>query len=693
MSEANAKQKLLQPVEQFPGVGSTTARLLKRLGLDKAADLLFHFPRRYEDFREVVPISQLIERNLSQVIVTVREIDQHVSESGRHVLYLLVEESRHYMRVVFFNQPFLVEKFHVGQRLMLRGTPKSFGGRMQMAQPSFQVLDPQQPLPTGRLLPVYSLTEGLKQRDLRQLMERAIDSLVELIEEALPESMRQSLGLVDIQTALRQIHFPSDRDHAEAARRRLAFQELFILQLALATRRHHLQQNPNAPMIEMTPKIRDRIFGRFPFQLTDSQLAAIEEIAADMARPIPMNRLLHGDVGSGKTAVAFAAMLNAVAAGHQAVLMAPTEILAQQHLHTINEWLMSSRVRVELWTGSTSHRHQLAQRVADGQVDIVVGTQAIVQGHLKFKSLGLAVIDEQHKFGVRQRAMLKELSDRDPHYLVMTATPIPRTISMTVFGDLELSTLIRPDHLKPLVHTYLGTPENREKWWAFVCKKLREGRQAYVIAPRVVGEENSQVSSAKQLFEKLANGPLEAFRIDVLHGRQSSEEKEAALRAFALGKTQVLVATSVVEVGINVPNATVMTIESAERFGLSQLHQLRGRVGRGQHAGFVCAFSTSDDAADNERLQAFADIQDGFELAEIDLRLRGPGNLFSAEQTGFPPLRIADLTEDVELLQVSRTTAAEIVAADPELDLPEHGRLKELVTVRYGRYLNLSGVG
>ncbi|MEQ1903015.1 MAG: ATP-dependent DNA helicase RecG [Pirellulaceae bacterium] len=693
MSSVDEKRKLLQPLTNVPGVGSTTARLLSRLGLETAADLLFYFPRRYEDFSEVTPIAHLEDNKLAQVIGYVKEVEQHVAESGRHVLYLLVEDQRRYLRIVFFNQAFLLEKFKVGQMVMFRGTVRERGARKQMTQPRFQILDPQQPRPAGRLLPVYGLTEGLKQRQLRQIIERQLDILVPLVEEALPALVRQELGLCDIETALRSIHFPKTQEDAESARRRLAFQELFILQLALATRRHRLQQLQTAPPIEMTPKIRDRIYGRFPFELTESQQKAFAEIVADMARPIPMNRLLHGDVGSGKTAVAVAAMLNAVASGHQAVLMAPTEILARQHERTLSGWLKASRVRIALWTGSTSHRQQLAEKIAAGDVDIVVGTQAIVQGDLKFKSLGLAVVDEQHKFGVRQRALIKSLSVNDPHYLVMTATPIPRTISMTVFGDLDVSTLIRPEHLKPTVHTYLGTAENREKWWAFVTKKLREGRQAFVVAPRVDAEDDLEISSAERLFESLANGPLEAFRLDVLHGRQTAEEKDAALQGFALGKTQVIIATSVVEVGIDVPNATVMTIESAERFGLSQLHQLRGRVGRGVHAGFVCAFSTSDNPVDNERLQAFADVQDGFELAEIDLRLRGPGDLFSAEQTGFPPLRIADLVQDVELLQRSREIAANMIAQDPELALPEHARLLQLMTRRYGATLELSNVG
>ena len=350
-------------------------------------------------------------------------------------------------------------------------------------------------------------------------------------------------------------------------------------------------------------------------------------------------------------------------------------------------------MRIALWTGSTAHRQSLAEKIAAGEVDIVVGTQAIVQSELAFAKLGLVVIDEQHKFGVKQRSNLRQLSPTVPHYLVMTATPIPRTISMTVFGDLDVSALRRPERLRAPVHTYLGTDATRDKWWDFVVKKLREGRQAYVIAPRVETDDDVAAASAERLYERLSNGPLAAFKLDLLHGRQSAEEKDAALRAFAAGQTQVLVATSVVEVGIDVPNATIMTIESAERFGLSQLHQLRGRVSRGVHPGFVCCFSTTDNPEENDRLKAFRETNDGFELAEIDLRIRGPGNLFSTQQTGFPPLRIADLVRDAGLLQQIRELGTRIIAADPELQAEEHTRLRQLVMARYGQSLQLGNVG
>ncbi len=684
---------LLTPVDRLPGVGSPLARLLERLGLRTAADLLFNFPRRHEDYTELTELAHLEVGTTCSVVANIREVDQRVTVTGKHVQYVLLEQNRHFLRAIWFNLPYMEKRFQVGQLLHLRGTVKENGGRFEMLQPHYKVLEPGETGVEKKLLPVYPLTEGLKQWQLRKITERVIGDYAGLLEEALPEPVRQELALYPIREAIEQVHFPSTAATAEEARRRLVVQELLVLQLALAMRRYQHAQGQTALPLPLTGKIRDRILGRMPFELTEYQQQAFAEIAADMDRAVPMNRLLHGDVGSGKTAVALCAILLAVAHGAQAALMAPTEILARQHDRTIREILRNSRVRIALWTGSTAHRQSLSEKIAAGEVDIVVGTQAIVQSELSFAKLGLVVIDEQHKFGVKQRSNLRQLSSTVPHYLVMTATPIPRTISMTVFGDLDVSALRRPERLRAPVHTYLGTDATREKWWDFVVKKLREGRQAYVIAPRVETDDEVAAASAERLYERLSNGPLAAFKLDLLHGRQSAEEKDAALRAFAAGQTQVLVATSVVEVGIDVPNATIMTIESAERFGLSQLHQLRGRVSRGVHPGFVCCFSTTDNPEDNDRLKAFRETNDGFELAEIDLRIRGPGNLFSTQQTGFPPLRIADLVRDAGLLQQIRELGTRIIAADPELQAEEHARLRQLVLARYGQSLQLGNVG
>lgn len=698
MSDTDSKPappKLTQPVQFLRGVGPRRAEILEKLNLRTAADILFFFPRKYQDFTKLANVDELVDGELASIVGIVDDMDHSTGGSGRHVLYLLVRQENSFIRAVWFNQPFLVNKFRVGQKIMLQGKVKLVGDRFQMTHPKTTWIDANNDAADeGHLLPVYRLTDGINQRQLRELVKKTVDDFAGLVQEAMPAEIRKHADVCGIEDAIRKIHSPVSEEEVDDARGRLVYQELLILQLALAIRRHRVKSESIARPLETTPKIRARILRRFPFELTESQSIAFDEIAADMQRPFPMNRLLHGDVGSGKTAVALAAMLLAVAHGCQAALMAPTEILAGQHFRSMTEFLQGSRVRIELLTGSikSAKRTKLQQRIAAGEVDIVVGTQAIASAKVEFQKLGLAVIDEQHKFGVKKRASLRQLG-HDPHYLVMTATPIPRTISMTLFGDLDISTLQKPEGVGNVVHTYIGSEETREEWWKFFKQKLQQGRQGYVVAPLVDAGDDTNLHSAERLFEALTNGPLEEYRVDLLHGRQTSEEKEAALRSFESGDTQVIVATGVVEVGINVPNATIMTIQSAERFGLSQLHQLRGRVSRGKHPGFVCAFTSTEDQIDNERLAAFSDSNDGFELAETDLKLRGPGNLFSTQQTGFPPLMIADLIRDTGVLQLTQQHARDIVDNDPDLSKEEYSRLRQLVFARYGRALDLSDVG
>ncbi len=387
-------------------------------------------------------------------------------------------------------------------------------------------------------------------------------------------------------------------------------------------------------------------------------------------------------------------MLLAVAHGHQAALMAPTELLARQHVRTLSRDLKASRVRIALLTGSltAAERRTTLEQIATGEIDLIIGTHAVVQSDVSFKQLGLVIIDEQHRFGVKQRAALRQ-AGLDPHYLVMTATPIPRTISMTLFGDLDVSTLRETPPGRQPVHTYLGEEGQRAKWWDFFRKKLREGRQGYVIAPLVDNSSDLELQSVESAYENLSNGELEAFRLGILHGRQSTTEKEAIMLAFNSGELQVLIATSVVEVGIDVPNATLMTIESGERFGLAQLHQLRGRVSRGPHPGYVCVFASTESDEGQQRLEAFSKTTDGFELAETDFRLRGPGDLFSLKQHGLPPFRIADLTRDEKILDEARITARQLLEDDPELTAEELQLLRERVLMRYGKALELGDVG
>ena len=686
--------QLTQPIQFIQGVGPALAEKLAKLNLHTAADLLFFFPKSYEDFSQLTPISELAKEQIATIIADVSDIDE-AKFQGRQVTYVLVRQDNSFLRAMWFNQPWMLKKFKVGQRVMLQGKSRLQNSRQHMTHPKVTWLEGGETIEQLQtMLPVYRLTEGINQRQMRKLVAQVVEQFAHLVAEALPENVRQQSGSVSIAEAIAQIHAPQNQEQVDQARHRLVYQELLILQLALAIRRHHVRSQQVAPALKLSPKIKSRILGRLPFQLTESQQLAFEEIAGDLAKAWPMNRLLHGEVGSGKTAVALCAMLTAVAHGHQAVLMAPTEVLARQHARGIEELLKNSRVRIELWTGSvkTARRKQITEAVAAGEVDIVIGTQAVLKSTLPFPQLGLVVIDEQHKFGVKQRAELK--GDKlCPHYLVMSATPIPRTISMTLFGDLDVSTLERTSGVGQQINTYLGTESSRESWMQFICKKVRQGRQAWIIAPLVDGDDEQNLRSAERVFEQLSNGPLEAFRLDLLHGRQSVEEKEAAMIDFESGKTQVIVATSVVEVGVNVPNATVMTIESAERFGLSQLHQLRGRVSRGKHPGYVCLFSSDDDPEQNERLKAFSETDNGFDLAQRDLEIRGPGNLFSSQQSGFPPLMIADLIRDEEILQQAFSDARLLIHESPNLEGESFERLRQLVFARYGKSLEFSDVG
>jgi len=685
---------LATPVEFLNGLGPRPAQLFRRLGLHFARDVLFFFPRAYEDLSDVREIGDLEVGRLQSVRGVVEEIEQRSTASGGCVLGVLVKCPTGYLRGLWFNQPFMRDKFTFGQRVMFSGKPKYEGLAWEMHHPRVETLDDEEEEPATKILPVYPLTEGLQQWQIRKIVRGVLGTYGDLPDEVFPAAYLESHDLWPLRRALREIHFPGDQESLARARRRLAYQELLILQLALAVKRRGQRDLRQAPPLEATAKIDARIRRLFPFRFTAGQEQAVAEIAADMNRPVPMNRLLQGDVGSGKTVVALYAMLLAVAHGYQAVMMAPTEVLARQHALTLEKLLSASQVRRAQLTGGLTpkQRETVLRQIAAGELDVVVGTQAIIQDDVDFARLGLVVIDEQHKFGVRQRAVLKKQTGRDPHYLVMTATPIPRTVTMTLFGDLDVSTLSDSPPGRQAVNTYLAEESQRQRWWEFFRKKLREGRQGYVVTP-LVEESDLAAASLEATYEDLANGELEAFRLGLIHGRMNPAEKDAAMDDFRSGKIQVLVCTSVVEVGVDVPNSTLMTIEGGHRFGLAQLHQLRGRISRGSYPGFCCVFADPRTDEARERLDAFVSTTDGFALAERDFRLRGPGDLFGTRQHGLPPLRIADLTRDAALLEEARRDAQSLISADPGLAHPDHAGLRRMTVVRYGKALELGDVG
>ena len=680
--------------ENIPGVGRRWSTLLTRLHLRTVSDLLFNFPRDYLDLSDERLIADLEDDCLQSVRGSVVEVNSISSGFGKTRFSLLLQDSSGHLRANWFNQPFMSKKFKEGQHLLLTAKPKRRGLVWEMSHPQITWLAEEEAMASGKLLlPVYSLTEGLSQYHMRRISELAVVEYADVPEEVFPEDLQKKYELLTLPHAIRSIHAPDDQRSLDAARRRFIFQELFILQLAISIRRSQ-QQSWSAPELPATAKIDARIRRLLPFELTESQNDAIREISADMALGRPMNRLLQGDVGSGKTIVALYAILVAVAHGQQAALMAPTEILARQHAETLAGLMRASRVRYAVLAGSStkSQREKILQDLVEGELDVVLGTHSIIQEDVKFHKLGLVVIDEQHKFGVRQRAALRQ-EDHWPHYLVMTATPIPRTVTMTLFGDLDISTLRDAPSGRQPTNTYLVEPDAQRRWWAFVRDRLREGRQVYIVAPLVEESETVTAPSVAAAYEQLTNGELEAFRSGLLHGRMPAREKQEVMSNFRSGEIQGLISTSVIEVGVDVPNATVITVAGAERFGLAQLHQLRGRVGRGTYASFCGVLMNEVSEAGRNRLEAFASSTDGFELAELDFQLRGPGDLFSTQQHGLPPLRIADLQRDRELLEEARREAQLLVAADPGLNHANNAKLREQMLIRYGKALDLGDVG
>jgi ATP-dependent DNA helicase RecG len=693
--DASPNDPIDQGIHILRGVSELRREQLDRLGLRTIRQLLMHFPRTYEDLTDHRKITELSAGILQTVQGEVVEIEGRRLADGRAVVsVVLSDDGAHCVEGVWFNQVGIAGRYRYGQKLSFSGKPKWFREHWQMTSPRVQVLDEQTPGESARIVPIYPLTEDLTPERLRALLRQAVDRYAGQMKEVLPVGLRVRHHLPEIAEATRCIHFPESMAEAIAGRRRFVYEEFLLLQLGLGLRRRELRDRQRAPVLPVTAQIDARIRRLFRFQLTGDQDTAVTEVCRDLASERPMQRLLQADVGAGKTAVAAYALLVTVANKHQAVLMAPTEVLALQHWTTFEEYLAQSRVRRLLLTGALTpkERRNALAAIQAGEIDLVVGTQALVQEDVQFAKLGLVVIDEQHKFGVNQRARMKRMGI-DPHYLVMTATPIPRTMALTVFGDLDVS-LIRqlPPGRKPVRTRWEGSGA---RTWLYqkLGEELRRGRQGYVVCPLVEESAVLDLKAATQTYEDLQSGPFSQFRLGLLHGRMDESEKAGVMDRFRRGEIDLLVCTSVVEVGVDVPNATLMVIEHAERFGLSQLHQMRGRITRGAEAGqcFLFADPANDEA--RERLRAFVRIADGFALAEQDARLRGAGQFFGTRQHGLGELRFGDLLADVELLRQARRDAFALVAADAELQAPEHAVLRRAVQERYGKTLDLSEIG
>ena len=692
-------------IARLKGVGEAKQRALHEYGISDVLELLMTYPRRWVDRTNQQRVADAALGEEVLLVVEVRGVEERQMRNRRKMVNVRVGDGTGTLRITFFNQPWRARQLTVGLVVAIHGKVEDYRGSLQMTNPVVDLIGDR----TGRIVPIYPQSEKVRITtwELAALVDQALRRCESRgLADPLSIADQERLGLIGRFEALKSIHGPDSMADATAARRRLAFDELLRVQVELVRRKRELERTSQGIEHVVDGELVERFVGALSFPLTAAQRRAIDEIATDMASPQPMHRLLQGDVGAGKTIVAVAALLNAVSGGHQGALMAPTEVLAEQHGSGVKALLDGLVVvdgdnlfgerplRVELLTNRVTgqDRREVLAGLADGSVDIVIGTHALIQEGVEFGSLGAVVVDEQHRFGVEQRAALRAKSDGVvPDLLVMTATPIPRTAAMTVYGDLEVSALDElPPGRTPIATHWAAGPLSEANVWASVRDEVETGRQAYVVCPLIEESENLEVASAEETFEQLAAGELSNVRVGLLHGRMSSAEKEATMEAFRARELDVLVATTVIEVGVDVPNATVMVVLDADRFGIAQLHQLRGRVGRGEHASTCWLMTTSEDA--NPRIEALVASTDGFELAEIDLELRGEGTLMSSAQKGRSDLRLASLRRDRELIEQAREVAFRIIDDDPELaqSIVLRSEITLLLSEREGDYLTKS---
>ncbi len=680
------------PIAEVKGIGPTRAKLYGRLGIERVGDLLYHFPSRHLPFPPPCKAAELLFQQTASVVGRLTNVEVTRSPRGLNKITATIADSTGQVQAVWFRSGaggavYGAISARPGDLVAISGPVSPVGGRVVFEDPEWELAE-LPPTHTRRLVPVYPLTNGVNGRTLRELIRRAVDQFAAALPDPLPEALRQEEDLPPLARAIAQIHFPDDERELERARRRLAFDELLLLQLMMQRRRQAWQES-RGPVLTIADVALAAFVESQPFRFTNAQRRVLEEIRADLARPTPMARLLQGEVGAGKTAVAAGALLIATAAGAQSVLMAPTEILAEQHARSLSAFYERAAAalrqvgapvpRLALLVGSLTRKEkqEVYDQAAAGELDILVGTHALIQEGLSPSRLGLVIVDEQHRFGVRQRLALAE-KGRNPHLLVMTATPIPRTLALSLYGDLDLSLLDEMPPGRQPVLTRLLTPEQRRFAYEHLRRQVAQGRQAFIICPLVEDSPHLEARAATEEFERLRAGELRGLRLALLHGRMRPQDKEDVMRAFRAGEFDVLVSTAVVEVGVDVPNATVMLIEGAERFGLAQLHQFRGRVGRGQHPGVCILLTDQPGAESHERLRALTEAASGLELAEIDLKLRGPGDYFGERQSGLPEFKVASLA-DLGLIERTRRAAARLLRDDPRLEQPEHATLRAQV--------------
>jgi len=693
---------LATAIRYLKGIGPKKARVISSLGINDIEDLLYYFPRRYEDRTSLSAIAGLKQGEAQTVrarVLTKNE-RQSLRRRGFSILEIMVGDESGRIFCVWFNQPYLAGYFKPGTNLILHGRVEGYAGRLQMNSPEFEILESEadDALNTGRIVPVYSLPPGITQRNWRQTVKLAIDEYLPGMHDFLTYDIRSRHNLLNLAKSIVNIHFPQGAGLQREAYRRLAFEEFFIFQLPLALRKSRRKEKQGIAHLAEGILSRDFIAG-LPFELTTAQKSVMEEIKADMASPKPMQRLLQGDVGSGKTVVATAAALIAVQGGYQAAMMVPTEILARQHYEKISSQVSELKVREKkikiaiLVSGMDKKAKERTYRdIGGGKIDLVIGTHAILEEKLRFSRLGMVVIDEQHKFGIGQRALLPA-KGAAPDVLIMTATPIPRTLAITLYGDLDISVINELPSGRLPVETLLFAQGEVRRAYELAREQLKCGYQVYIIYPVIEESYALDIAGARKMYEELKAGEFKEFRLGLIHGRLKQKEQEEIMKGFQNRQIDVLVSTTVLEVGIDVANATCMIVEHAERFGLSQLHQLRGRVGRGSAKSLCVLVSDSPTTESRQRLEAMVRHSDGFRLSEEDLKLRGPGEFFGRRQHGLSELRIGNPLSQTQLLKKAREEAIRLVGVDPNLENKQNMAIKERLLERFPEYQELVVVG
>jgi ATP-dependent DNA helicase RecG len=676
------------PIQYLKGVGPARAETLAKLEVKTASDLLEYYPRDWSFAPEPVKIENL---NPDHTVTLIGYVESTDWQAWRKPPYFeaYINDDTGMCRIIWFNGRYLKDKITPGMKLAVWGKTALYKNQLQIANPKFEVVEEDENAAEDLSGPVYPATANLSSAQIKKIIHSSLDELASHISEFYDSAFLKKSNLVERKKAFQWIHNPEDETQIAKAKRRLKYDELFLMQTALAVRRYKVRHFEKAQPLVCSDQIDSRIRKRFPFLLTEDQDKVIEEIAADLAKEIPMNRLLQGDVGSGKTVVALYAALVAIANKKQVTIMAPTEILAAQHFTNIERYLKDSNVNRVLITGGITgdKRKEILEDIKSGQTNIIVGTVALLQKDIQFSELGLVIIDEQHKFGVEQRAGLRK--DMTPHCLVMTATPIPRTLAMTVFGDLDIS-IIRhsPPGRGDVVTRYIH-PQDLPKAYEFIRERLKAKKQAFFVYPRIVDSDNGETKAAIAEYEKLRKKIFPEFKIGLLHGQMNGADKQKIMEEFRKGKIHCLVSTVLIEVGIDIPNATIMVIEEADMFGLAQLHQLRGRIARSTSKSYCLLVAQTENEIANSRLEIMERSNDGFEIAEHDLKLRGPGELLSSRQHGLPDMKIANIIDDMDLLQMARKDAFELVEKDPMLVSANHKNIRAELVRKFSDSLSL----